>query len=101
MLPKSIEKTFLLQEGFKSITKLSNQWIGTSFFWYLEYDNQFWFHLISESMMNLSNLVYLRNHDWRTEEKKRATEEKADMVSQKYQIMVCYFKKNFNLLHNY
>ena len=38
MLPKSIEKTFLLQEWFKSITKLSNQWIGTSFFWHLEYD---------------------------------------------------------------
>ena len=79
---------------------ISNQWIGTSFFWYLEYDNQFWFHLISESMMNLSNLVYLRKHDWRTEEKKLATEEKADMVSQKYQIRVCYFKRNY-LLHNY
>ena len=61
MLPESIEKRLLLQEGFKSITKLLNQGIGTSFFGIWDMINQF--------LMSLSNLVYLRKYDHATEEK--------------------------------
>ena len=62
MLPKSIEKRLLLQEGFKSVTKLLNQGIGTSFFFGI-------WDMINQFLMSLSNLVYLRKYDHATEEK--------------------------------
>ena len=60
---KVLKKHFLLQEGFKSITELPNQRIGTSF-------SDIW-DMINQIGMTLFNLVYLRKYD-------RATEEKAD-----------------------